>query len=235
VLLTTDTIHAGYGSKEVLHGVSIAVATREIVAFIGHNGAGKSTLLKAIFGIVPVTAGRVLFDGADVTNRPPYRNVRDGLAYCLQGGQVFSELTVEDNLKLGREAVEDAAADGLDDAALWELFPMLLRKRRAVATTLSGGERQLLALAMTLLARPRLCLLDEPSAGLAPLLVEQLGDLIQRINRELGVTILLVEQNVGLAMRLAHRVYVQANGRVVFAGTPAELQGREAVRAMRGF
>ncbi|MBI4495150.1 MAG: ABC transporter ATP-binding protein [Chloroflexi bacterium] len=235
MLLKTEALCAGYGSKQVLHDIAVEVAQREIVAFIGHNGAGKSTLLKAIFGVVPVSAGMVWFKGADITNRAPYRNLRDGLAYCLQGGQVFSELAVEDNLRLARETMGKSAAARWDGGVLLELFPVLYEKRRTLAGVLSGGERQLLAFAMTLLSRPQLCLLDEPSAGLAPIMVERIGELIRRINQDLGVTVLLVEQNVSLAIRLAHRVYVQANGRVVFEGTPDQLKGKEAVRALRGF
>jgi branched-chain amino acid transport system ATP-binding protein len=233
-VLNTEAVCAGYGSKLVLRGISVRVNEREIVAFIGHNGAGKSTLLKAIFGVVPVTAGAIYFKGQEITNRPSHRNLRDGIAYCLQGGQVFAELTVEDNLKLAREAM-DVPTAAVDDQAMRDLFPVLQERRRTLASALSGGERQMLAFAMTLLSGPQLCLLDEPSAGLAPVMVERIGELIRRINEDLGVTILLVEQNVALAARLAHRVYVQANGQVVFEGTPAELQGREAVKALRGF
>ena len=233
--MKTESINAGYGSKQVLHGISVTVSQGEIVAFIGHNGAGKSTLLKAIFGVVPVTSGSVLFKGHSITNRAPYRNLRDGLAYCPQGGQVFSNLTVEDNLKLAQETIGDSRVARWEDVIPSELFPVVYEKRRTVAAVLSGGERQLLAFAMTLLSRPQVCLYDEPSGGLAPIMVERVSQLIRQINQELGVTFLLVEQNVDLAMKLAHRVYVQANGRVVFEGTPAQLKGREAVKALRGF
>jgi branched-chain amino acid transport system ATP-binding protein len=233
-LLQTEDLCAGYGSKQVLFGVSAAAGEGEIAAFIGHNGAGKSTLLKAIFGVATVSSGEVYYRGERITNRSPNRNLRDGIAYCLQGGQVFSELTIEDNLKLAREVVEPSA-EGWDDSLLPTLFPVLYERRRAQATVLSGGERQMLAFAMTLLSRPRLWLLDEPSAGLAPVMVERIEEVIRQVNQRLGVTILLVEQNVGLALRLAHRVYVQANGRVAFEGAPTDLRGETAIQALRGF
>jgi branched-chain amino acid transport system ATP-binding protein len=233
-LLETDAIHAGYGSKQVLHGVSIAVQRQEVVAFVGHNGAGKSTLLKAIFGTVTVSSGRIWLDGADITNAPPRRTIQNGLGYCLQGGQVFADMTIEDNLRLAQDAL-GARALAWDDASLVQLFPVLYERRHALAGVLSGGERQMLSLAMTLLSRPRVCLLDEPSAGLAPLMVERIGEVIAAINRELGASVLLVEQNVNLAARVAQRVYVQANGRIAFEGSPGELASPEAVRALRGF
>jgi branched-chain amino acid transport system ATP-binding protein len=234
-IIRTEELCAGYGAKQVLFGVCAAANEGEIVAFIGHNGAGKSTLLKAIFGVATISSGEVYYRGSRITNRSPNRNLREGIAFCLQGGQVFSELTIEDNLKLAREVIEPPTEGGWDESLLPTLFPALFERRKASATVLSGGERQMLAFAMTLLSQPRLWLLDEPSAGLAPVMVERIEEVIRQVNLRLGVTVLLVEQNVGLAMRLAHRVYVQANGRVAFEGTPADLQGKEAVKALRGF
>jgi branched-chain amino acid transport system ATP-binding protein len=216
-------LEAGYGKKRVLHRVSLDIGAREIVALIGHNGAGKSTLLKAVFGLLPDTEGAVAWSGASIRGRRPTQNLRDGIVYCPEGAQVFRTLTVRENLELGSFAFRDAAAARRNLAKVFDLFPALVAKSPVKAGMLSGGERQMLAIGMGLVAAPRLAMFDEPSGGLAPMLVTALFDTIRAIVREFDTAVLLVEQNVAAAFRIADRAYVMANGTIADAGTPGEL------------
>lgn len=216
-------LQVAYGSKVVLHDVSLEVGPREIIGLIGANGAGKSTLLKAVTGLVSPLRGSIRFFGQEIAGRAPHLNAREGIVFCPQGGQVFRRLTVEENLAVsahGRDRQQVRAA--IEE--VYELFPHLGERRGFKAGVLSGGERQMLALGLALMLSPRLFLIDEPSGGLAPVLVEHLFDRIRTIGRRLRTPILLVEQNLKHALALADRLYVLRNGRIVFQGSPGELR-----------
>ncbi len=211
VLEASDLV-AGYGTKQVLHGVSLRVEAGEIVALIGHNGAGKTTLLKTLFGLLPVRGGEVRYAGRPITGRRAALNVRAGLSFVPQGHGIFTDLTVGENLELGGYSV--GAADPERLAAIYDLFPILKERREQRAGTLSGGQQQMLALGLALVLRPKLLLLDEPSLGLAPVLVQRVLESVQEINRRFGTAALLVEQNVKQALRIAGRVYVMKVGQI---------------------
>jgi branched-chain amino acid transport system ATP-binding protein len=216
VLELRDVV-SGYGKQRVLDGVSLHVDEGEIVAMIGHNGAGKTTLLRSVFGLVPVATGEVWFEGRPVTNRKPSWNVRDGISF-VPGHSVFGDLTVIENLRMGAYTVDWSTAhdDGLDArlGVVYDLFPILKERQAQAAGTLSGGQQQMLAIGMTLMLRPRLLLLDEPSLGLAPALVQRVLEGVVEINRRLGAAVLLVEQNVKQALRFSRRCYVLKLGRI---------------------
>ncbi len=225
-MLRVDDLLVRYGRVPAVQGVSFSVAEGESVAVVGPNGAGKTTTLSAIVGLVPPAEGRVHFDGKDVTGAPPERLVRAGLALVPEGRHIFATLTVLENLRLGATVRRDKAAAQAEIEALLERFPALGRLRRQSAGKLSGGEQQQLAIARALLSKPRMLLLDEPSLGLAPLVIDQVFELLAEL-REDGVTILLVEQNAARAVQFADRSYVLRTGRVVLEGTAAELLGTE--------
>jgi ABC-type branched-subunit amino acid transport system ATPase component len=226
-LLSIIGLEAGYGGKRVLEGVSLAVAPGEIVALIGHNGAGKSTLLKAIFGLAAVSGGEVVFAGEPLipTSEGPRELIQLGISYLPQGNRVLTDLTVEENLRIGVAVLGRRARFQQTEAVekAFELFPALVARRRARAGTLSGGEKQMLALGNALILSPRLLLLDEPSLGLAPALVTRAFDQLQNVSATLGTTVLIVEQKVREVLRIAERVYVLRAGRVSFCGRAAEL------------
>jgi len=221
-MLEVRDLSVAYGDLRVLWSVSFRVGAGELVALIGPNGAGKSTALKAIAGLVPVEAGRITLDGADLLAEPPYVRIRRGLSLVAEGRSLFPAMTVQENLELGGFAVPPP--EGLRAAIerVATLFPVLAARRRQLAGTLSGGEQQMLAIATALISRPRLLVLDEPSLGLAPLVVDQLYATVARLRRE-GLTILLVEQQVFLALGLADRAYVLETGRIRGEGTGAAL------------
>jgi branched-chain amino acid transport system ATP-binding protein len=229
-MLSVSGIHAFYGPIEALHGVDLQVAKGEIVTLIGANGAGKSTLLMTICGRPRPARGQIIFDGQDITGLPTFEIVRRGLAQVPEGRRIFPRLTVFENLQLGA-IVAPAAEFGADLDRVYALFPILLQRRDQRGGTLSGGEQQMLAIGRALMSRPRLLLLDEPSLGLAPLVVKQIFEVIGEINRTQGVTVLLVEQNAYHALRLAHRGYVMQNGRIVLTGSGVELLANQEVRA----
>ena len=223
-LLELEQLVVRYGSVEAVKGISLQVHEGEICALLGANGAGKSTTLRAISGLLGAYSGRIRYRGADITRWPAFRIVEAGVTHAPEGRRVFGTLTVEENLVLGAFVHRSKPAvvrEGME--RVFALFPRLAERRRQLAGTLSGGEQQMLAIGRALMARPRLLLLDEPSLGLAPLLVREIFRTIQAINRQ-GVTILLVEQNARMALRVAHRAYVLETGRIALAGTPAELQ-----------
>jgi branched-chain amino acid transport system ATP-binding protein len=216
----------------VLRGVSLDVPEGRIVALLGANGAGKTTLLRAISGLLDIhdgeiTKGRVTLDGHPVHELPPARIVRSGIKQVLEGRRIFSEFTVEENLRIGAYARPDGARERLEE--MYGLFPILKERRSSVAGYLSGGEQQMLAMGRALMSEPRYLLLDEPSLGLAPLLVQQIRDLIVQINQR-GTTVLLVEQNAHMALSIAHHGYVMENGKVVMDKPAAELLDDEDVR-----
>lgn len=236
MLLSVTDLVAGYGAKSVIQGVSLEVGEREVVGIIGHNGAGKSTLLNAIFGVLRPIAGRVSFAGADITGRKPSLNVSAGIGYAPQGAEVFKSLSVAENLMLGGFAINDRqrVADGVERVEA--LFPILRERRHQRAGALSGGERQMLAMGMLLVAQPKLVILDEPSGGLSPLMVYRMYAAIREIATKLGASVLLVEQDLGNLLNVADRVYALANGRRTFAGSPDELRSNEAMsRVMLGY
>jgi branched-chain amino acid transport system ATP-binding protein len=234
-MLIVDNLHAGYGASEVLVGASLEVKAGTLVALIGPNGAGKTTTLRAISGIVKPSKGRVLFDDNPVQGMDASHIARLGLAHVPEGRRVFGPLSVEDNLLLGGYrrlprffGFRRKAAAGLD--RVYELFPRLRERRRQAAGTLSGGEQQMLAIGRALMAEPKVILMDEPSMGLAPVIVEEVFVTIKRL-KETGIPLLLVEQMTKKALEVADHVYVMEHGRVVIQGNPAELKKNERVIA----
>ncbi|HEY4004572.1 MAG TPA: ABC transporter ATP-binding protein [Pseudonocardia sp.] len=221
MLLEVSDIHVHYGKIAALKGVSIAVDTGEIVALIGANGAGKTTTLKTISGLRPLTSGQITFDGRDISRMPGHRRVVAGLGQAPEGRGIFPGMTVQENLLMGSYARRGKNKDSeLDE--VFGLFPRLAERRSQFGGTMSGGEQQMLAIGRALMAKPKVLLLDEPSMGLAPLLVAQIFTIIEEINRR-GTTVLLVEQNAAQALRLAHRAYVLETGRVVKSAAGADL------------
>jgi branched-chain amino acid transport system ATP-binding protein len=228
--LRVEGLDVYYGAVHALKGVSIHVEQGEIVTLIGANGAGKSTLLRTISGLVPPKAGRVLFEDRDITRVPAHEIVALGLSQSPEGRMVFANLSVEDNLEMGAYRRKDRAGIREDRDALYTLFPRLLERRKQLAGTLSGGEQQMLAIARALMSRPRLVLLDEPSLGIAPLLVRDIFRNIVEINRR-GVTVVLVEQNAHMALSIAGRGYVLETGKVVLEDEASKLAANDDVRA----
>ncbi len=222
-MLEVDAIHTYYGDSHILQGVSVRVGVGEGVAILGRNGAGKTTLIRSIVGFTPPRAGRIRFEGEAISGWPAHRIARRGLALVPQGRRIFSPLTVRENLLLGARAGRFALERVL------ELFPRLRERADQLGGTLSGGEQQMLAIGRALLTNGRLLLLDEPSEGLAPLIVREIGVIVRRL-REAGLAILLVEQNYHLALQMADRVYVMNKGQIVYEGTPAGLEAREDVK-----
>ena len=229
-MLNITGVHSFYGHIEALRGVDVSVEEGEIVTLIGANGAGKSTLLMTICGNPRAKRGRIVFDGRDITELPTFEIVRQGIAQVPEGRRVFPRMTVMENLLMGATPADDAYFDE-DVERVFALFPILEERQEQRGGTLSGGEQQMLAIARGLMSRPRLLLLDEPSLGLAPMLVKRIFERIREINEDQGITIFLVEQNAYHALRLAHRGYVMANGRILMSGTGAELLADEQVRA----
>lgn len=230
-MLEIRDLQVSYGGIAALHGISLQVPAGGIVTLIGGNGAGKSSTLRAISGIAKVTGGSVLFEGRDITNKPAHEIVALGIAHSPEGRMVFSNLTVLENLHMGAHLRRDKAAIASDLERVFTLFPRLKERMSQAAGTLSGGEQQMLAIARALMSKPKCLLLDEPSLGIAPLLVQTIFSRIEEINRELGLTILLVEQNANLALRVASHGYVLETGRVILEDTAANLRSNPAVRS----
>ncbi len=229
-MLKVSGIHTFYGNIEALRGVDIEVHAGEIVALIGANGAGKSTLLMTICGKPQAAAGQITFDGADISRLPTYQIVRRGIAQAPEGRRIFPYMTVMENLQMGASMTDPVHFED-DVERVFTLYPILKERRHQRGGTLSGGEQQMLAIGRALMSRPRLLLLDEPSLGLAPMLVKQIFGVIKEINEQQDVTVFLVEQNAYHALRLAHRGYVMANGQIVMSGTGQELLANEEIRA----
>jgi branched-chain amino acid transport system ATP-binding protein len=228
--LQVEGLDVYYGAVHALKGVSLRVEAGEIVTLIGANGAGKTTLLRTISGLVPARAGRVVFEGRDLGRVPAHEIVALGVSQSPEGRMVFANLSVEDNLELGAYRRRDRAAIQQDREEVFRLFPRLLERRRQLSGTLSGGEQQMLAIGRALMSRPRVLLLDEPSLGIAPLLVRDIFRTIVEINRR-GVTVLLVEQNAHMALGIAQRGYVLETGRVVLEDEAERLAANDEVRA----
>jgi branched-chain amino acid transport system ATP-binding protein len=229
-MLRLENVHTFYGNIEALKGVSVDVAQGQIVTIIGANGAGKSTLLMTICGSPRAAAGRIVYDGREISRLATYDIVKLGISQAPEGRRIFPRMTVYENLQMG--AVPNGGRFFEQDVEkVFTLFPRLKERLHQRGGTLSGGEQQMLAIGRALLARPRMLLLDEPSLGIAPILVQQIFQAIVRINQEEGLTILLVEQNAYQALKIAHRGYVLATGRVIMAGTGAELLANPEIRA----
>ena len=221
-MLTLDDVRVYYGAIQAVKGISLEVRDRELVALIGANGAGKTTTLRTISGLYRPRTGQIRYDGRDLTAMPPHAIVGLGISQAPEGRQIFGSLTVRENLMLGTVRRQDRGAVGEDLKRVFALFPVLAERLGQAGGTLSGGEQQMLAIGRALMARPRLLLLDEPSLGLAPLLVGRIFEVIARLKAE-GVTILLVEQNARQALAVADRAYVLETGRISLSGTAAEL------------
>lgn len=228
-MLRIEGLRAGYGELEILHGIDLEVHEGEVVALIGANGAGKTTTLKAISGVVRASTGSITFDGQSIHNRQPRQIVSEGLIQVPEGRKLFPELSVRDNLFLGSyRRGRSEASDTVDE--VFELFPLLRERTDQTAGTLSGGEQQMLAIGRALMGKPRLLMLDEPSLGLAPMLVADIFEVVRDLRRR-GLTVMLVEQNAVHALQLSDRGYVLENGSVVLEGTGEELLGDDRVRS----
>lgn len=228
-MLKVNEIDVFYGNIQALKGVSLQVEEGEIVTLIGANGAGKTTLLHTISGLLKPKNGSIEYLGKPIHGRPVQQIVREGISHVPEGRRVFANMTVEENLDLGAYLRKDSKEIKKDLEKVYELFPRLFERKKQQAGTLSGGEQQMLAMGRALMARPKLLLLDEPSMGLAPLLVQTIFKIIEEINQN-GTTILLVEQNAHMALSIAKRAYVIETGRVVISGTSKELQQSEQIR-----
>ena len=231
-LLQIIGLRAAYGKIVALKGVDLEVRSGEIVALIGSNGAGKSTLMMSIFGRPRAQAGRIVYDGRDITEVPTHAIARLRIAQSPEGRRIFPRMSVMENLQMGADAAgDDGANNDADLERVLTLFPILRQRLTQRGGTLSGGEQQMLAIARALMSRPRLLLLDEPSLGLAPLITRQIFDAIRQLNRQDGLTVLIVEQNANHALRLAHRGYVMVNGNITLSGPGQELLRRPEIRA----
>lgn len=229
-LLSVAGVETYYGKIVALRGVDVVVNSGEIVALIGANGAGKSTLMMTVCGSPQARTGTIVYNGADITTMPTHEIMRLGIAQSPEGRRIFPRMTVLENLQMGASLVAPEHFNG-DLKRIYDLFPRLKERSSQRGGTLSGGEQQMLAIARALMSRPKLLLLDEPSLGLAPLIVKQIFEVIRELNRTEGLTVFLVEQNAFHALKLAHRGYVMVNGKITMSGTGTELLNREEVRA----
>lgn len=229
-MLKVNNIDVFYGNIQALKGVSLEVNEGEIVTLIGANGAGKSTLLKTLSGLLKPKQGTIEYLGHSIAGKAAQSIVKDGISHVPEGRRVFANMTVEENLELGAYLRKDRAEIAKDKERVFEIFPILLERRKQLSGTLSGGEQQMLAMGRAIMAKPKLLLLDEPSMGLAPIMVKTIFKTIKEIRKE-GTTILLVEQNAHMALSVADRAYVIETGRVVLSGTAKELQETEQVKA----
>lgn len=230
-MLEIENLEVEYGTIKALHGVSLRVSQGSIVTLIGANGAGKSTTLRAISGLIKARGGRVRYDGEDITNLPAHAIVARGLCHVPEGRMVFANLTVEENLRMGAYLRKDKPGVASDMEFGYEMFPRLRERRHQAAGTMSGGEQQMLAIARAIMSKPRCLMLDEPSLGIAPILVRSIFEQIVAINKDRGITILLVEQNANLALAVSHHGYVLETGKVLFDDTSAALRTNPQVRA----
>ncbi len=228
-MLKIDNINVYYGSIHALKGVSLEVNQGEIVTLIGANGAGKSTLLKTLSGLLKPKEGSITYLNSSIAGKPAQDVVKAGISHVPEGRRVFADMSVEENIELGAFLRKDKAGIQQDFQKVYQIFPRLHERRKQSAGTLSGGEQQMLAMGRAIMARPKLLLLDEPSMGLAPLMVKTIFEVVKDINKE-GTTILLVEQNANMALSIADRAYVIETGRVILSGTAEELQASEEIK-----
>ncbi len=232
-MLSIDAIDTRIGASTVHRGVSIEVGAGEVVAILGSNGAGKTSLLRAVMGLLPLHAGRIKLEDRDISEMPPHARNRLGLGYVPEGRRIFGPMTVRENLEIGAYGVDPSpAAMAASTQAMFHRFPILEEKASAAGSTLSGGQQQMLAIARALMSNPKLLLLDEPSLGLAPQMVLAVRDTIRMLQREQQLSVLLVEQNAGLALSVADRVYLMARGAIVDVGTPDRLADSPELRAL---
>ncbi|WP_029190501.1 MULTISPECIES: ABC transporter ATP-binding protein [Verrucomicrobium] len=229
-MLEVNQLEVSYGTIKALHGVSLKVPEKSIVTLIGANGAGKSTTLRAISGLIRAGGGQVKYDGKEITNQSPHAVVSKGLCHVPEGRMVFANLTVEENLRMGAYLRRDKAGIKEDVDYAFTMFPRLKERISQLAGTLSGGEQQMLAIARALMSKPKCLMLDEPSLGIAPMLVRAIFDQIVKINKERGLTILLVEQNANLALAISHYGYVLETGKVILEDSAAALRQNPQVR-----
>ena len=229
-LLELKRLAVAYGGIQAVKGIDLVVNPGELVCLIGANGAGKTTTLKGVCGMLPVKSGSIHYDGRNITGRPPFELVRNGLAMVPEGRGVFGALTIEENLAMGAYIRHDRDGVHADIDRVFDLFPRLKERRRQTAGTLSGGEQQMLAIGRALMSKPKLLLLDEPSMGLAPLMVQKVFETVVSVSRE-GVTILLIEQNAKLALEVSHRGYVMESGEITLEGASKSLLHDSKVRA----
>ena len=228
MLLKVERLHAHYGKSHILHGVNLAVEEGSIVSLLGRNGSGRSTTLKTMMGIVPATEGSVMLEGCELTGLRPFEVARAGLGYVPEERLVFPNLTVEENLQMGLQPPRNGKAPWtIDD--MYKYFPRLEERRHNKAATLSGGEQQMLTICRSLLGNPRVLLIDEPTEGLAPKIVEVVMEVILDL-RKRGLAVVLVEQKLTIALKVAEKVFVMGHGEIVFEGTPDELRGRPDIR-----
>jgi branched-chain amino acid transport system ATP-binding protein len=228
-MLEVEDLHVAYGKIEAVKGISFTVVAGKVVTLIGGNGAGKTTTLRTLSGLLHPTSGRIVFEGADIAATPAHAIVSKGIAHSPEGRRIFPRLTVLENLELGAFIRRDAAGVKADQERVFELFPVLLERSSQAAGTLSGGEQQMLAMGRALMSRPRLLMLDEPSMGLSPIMMQRILSTVSELKAQ-GTTILLVEQNAQAALSLADSAYVIETGRIVLAGTGAELLTNDEVR-----
>ena len=229
IMLKIDNIHVYYGAIHALKGVSLEVHKGEIVTLIGANGAGKSTTLRTVSGLLVPKSGGISFLGENIAGMPAHEIVKHGISQVPEGRRIFAEMSVQENLEMGAFTRKDKTGVEKDFEIVYNRFPRLKERRKQQAGTLSGGEQQMLAMGRALMSRPKLLLLDEPSMGLAPLLIKEIFSIIEDINRE-GTTVLLVEQNANMALSIAHRAYVMETGRITLQGAAKELAASEDVR-----
>jgi len=228
MLLEVNNLHTYYGNIKALRGVSFNVKEGEILSFIGANGAGKSTLMNTLSGTLKPREGQIIFNGVDITKMTPRDRVKQGIILCPEGRQIFPKFTVEENLLMGAYTEKDKANQKANYEKVFELFPQIKDRQKQVAGTLSGGEQQMLAIGRSLMENPKMLMLDEPSLGLSPILVEQIFGLIEEINKQ-GTTILLVEQNAMAALDIADRAYALETGEIVIEGTGKELLNNDVI------
>ncbi|MCR5007139.1 MAG: ABC transporter ATP-binding protein [Oribacterium sp.] len=228
-MLKVENLKINYGGIEAVKGISFEVPDHSIVTLIGANGAGKSSTLRTIAGLVKASAGTINLDGEDITNMPSAKRVGKGIVLCPEGRRVFPDMTVLENIKIGAYLRNDDLTADIEN--VYNLFPRLKERNWQLAGTLSGGEQQMLAVARALMSNPEIMMLDEPSLGLAPIVVQEIFSIIKQINKERGTTILLIEQNANMALKVADKAYVMETGRITLSGTGAELLANDDIKA----
>ncbi|WP_036609507.1 ABC transporter ATP-binding protein [Oribacterium sp. P6A1] len=228
-MLKVDNLKIHYGGIEAVKGISFEVPDHSIVTLIGANGAGKSSTLRTIAGLVKASDGTISLDGEDITNMPSAKRVGKGIVLCPEGRRVFPDMTVLENIKIGAYLRNDDLTEDIEN--VYNLFPRLKERNWQLAGTLSGGEQQMLAVARSLMSNPEIMMLDEPSLGLAPIVVQEIFSIIKKINKERGTTILLIEQNANMALKVADKAYVMETGRITLSGTGAELLANDDIKS----
>jgi branched-chain amino acid transport system ATP-binding protein len=228
-MLEVENVSAGYGMVQILWNVSFAMKEKEIVSIIGPNGAGKTTLVKTIVGLLRAKTGTIRFKSENVEKLPPYEIVKKGITMVPEGREIFPRMTVDENMRLGAYTIRDKNEVAESKERVYEIFPVLKKKEKVLAQTLSGGEQQMLVIGRSLMSNPQLLILDEPSLGLAPIIVEKVLDTLQKINED-GVTILLVEQNIRDSLNLANRAYVLEEGKIIIEGEGRELLNNDHIK-----